>query len=223
MTRQRWIIACLLAMVLAALAWMPARQVERERNLPWQIDHTDKGSTVVFGITLGTSTLDETERRLQEAATISLFKSGEKYSVEAYFDQISLGGLKGKMVLAMKLSDSALAEMYERGLRVSGSPGGKKVTLSPDDETQVRKAVVGTITYLPALSLEDATLAKRFGEPRERLREEKTGAMHWLYPQLGLDIALGGSEHPVLQYVSPEEFARLEFPLRNQQSQLQQR
>jgi hypothetical protein len=82
---------------------------------------------------------------------------------------------------------------------------------------QVKKSPVSTITYLPALTLEDTTLAKRFGEPKERLREEKTGAVHWLYPDLGLDIALGGSERPVLQYVSPREFERLEQPLRHQQ------
>jgi hypothetical protein len=216
MTRNPWIIAILLALALAALVWMPPRSVERERNLPWQIDRTETGTTVVFGITLGRSTLDEAEQHLQEAATISLFKAEDRYSAEAYFDQVNLGGLKGKIVLAMQLPDAELVDMYERGLRVSGSPSGKKVTLSPDDEIRVRKAPVRTVTYLPALSVEDATLAKRFGEPRERLREGKTGAIHWLYPELGLDIALGGSERPVLQYVAPGEFARLELPLRNQ-------
>jgi hypothetical protein len=217
-TRKWWLIASVALLGLAAIIWPSSQPTERQRNLPWQIDRTEGGSTMVFGITLGRSTLDEVENRLQEASTISMFKADDRYSVEAYFDQVTLGGLKAKIVLAIQLPESLMAEMFERGLRMSGSPGGKKITLHPDDVLRVKKSPVSTITYLPALTLEDATLVKRFGEPKERLREERTGAMHWLYPDLGLDIALGGSERPVLQYVSPREFERLEQPLRKQQS-----
>jgi hypothetical protein len=218
MTRKWGLLAIASLLVLAAvLIWPSPAPLEHPRNLPWQIDHTDSGSTTVFGITLEQSTLGEVESRLQEAATVSMFKAEDRYAVEAYFDQVTIGGLKAKIVLSMHLPANVMAEMFERGLRMSGSPSGKKITLHPDDVAQVKKSPVSTITYLPALTLEDTTLAKRFGEPKERLREEKTGAVHWLYPDLGLDIALGGSERPVLQYVSPREFERLEQPLRHQQ------
>jgi hypothetical protein len=224
MTRKWWLLAGAALLGLAAvLVWPSPPSTEHPRNLPWQIDRTESGSTTVFGITLGQSTLDEVESRLQEAATVSMFKAEERYSVEAYFDQVTLGGLKAKIVLAIQLPENLMAEMFERGLRMSGSPGGKKITLHPDDVARVKKSPVGTITYLPALTLEDGTVAKRFGEPRERLREEKTGAVHWLYPDLGLDITLGGTERPVLQYVSPREFERLEQPLRHQQQAPQHR
>jgi hypothetical protein len=217
MTSKWWLLGCALLLGLAAVIWPSPSPVQHQRVLPWQIDRTESGSTKVFGIILGQSTLDEVEIGLQEAATVSMFKVEDRYSVEAYFDQVTLGGLKAKFVLAMQLPESVMAGMFERGLRMSGSPSGKKITLHPDDVVLVKKSPVGTITYLPALSLDDAILAKRFGEPKARLRETKTGAVHWLYPDLGLDITLGGSERPVLQYVSPREFDRLEQPLRNQQ------
>jgi hypothetical protein len=37
--------------------------------------------------------------------------------------------------------------------------------------------------------------------------------VHWLYPQHGLDITLGGAEKPLLQYVAPRDFDRLIQPL----------
>jgi hypothetical protein len=36
--------------------------------------------------------------------------------------------------------------------------------------------------------------------------------VHWLYPQNGLDINLGG-EKPILQYISPRDFDKLVRPL----------
>jgi len=55
---------------------------------------------------------------------------------------------------------------------------------------------------------------KRFGQPSQRIREKKSGAVHWLYPQNGLDITLGGGEKPLLQYVPPRDFDRLLNPLK---------
>jgi hypothetical protein len=217
MTRKWWLLGSVVLLGMGVIIWPSSPEVRHDRVLPWQIDRVASGSSKVFGITLGQSTLEEAESSLQEAATVSMFKAENRYSVEAYFDQVTLGGLKGKIVLAVQLPDSVMSDMFDRGLRMSGSSSGKKITLHPDDLVRVRKSPIGTITYLPALTLDESILAKRFGEPKVRLPEAKAGAMHWLYPDLGLDITLGGSERPVLQYVSPREFERLEQPLRNSQ------
>jgi hypothetical protein len=47
----------------------------------------------------------------------------------------------------------------------------------------------------------------------QRVQEKDGGAMHWLYPQQGLDVVLGGSEKPLLQYISPKDFELIRAPL----------
>ena len=46
------------------------------------------------------------------------------------------------------------------------------------------------------------------------MTELENGTVHWLYPKLGLDIALDSNSKGVLQYVLPKDFAALVQPLR---------
>jgi hypothetical protein len=56
--------------------------------------------------------------------------------------------------------------------------------------------------------LEPAIIEKRFGTPAERIGEYEE-ITHWLYPQLGLDIAVDRERKEVFQYVMPREFEAL--------------
>jgi len=133
--------------------------------------------------------------------------------VEAFFDELNLNGLKAKFVFTVAVQQEELTGMFNRGLRMNSTPSGKRITLTADDLLRVRQSPVASITYLPTPKLEEAIFTKRFGVPAERVRETKSGAVHWLYPQHGLDITLGGSEKPLLQYVSPKDFDLLRAPL----------
>src|SRR4030067_182993 len=106
-----------------------------------------------------------------------------------------------------------LEGIFNRGLRMNSTSSGKRITLSTDDLARVRKAPVASLTYLPSVRLEEAIFAKRFGAPSQRIRETRSGTVHWLYPQHGLDVTLGGDEKPLLQYVSPGDFELLRAPL----------
>jgi hypothetical protein len=66
---------------------------------------------------------------------------------------------------------------------------------------------------MPSVRLDEVTIGKRFGQPARRIREKKSGTVHWLYPQNGLDIVLGDEGKPVLQYVPPKDFGKLLQPL----------
>jgi hypothetical protein len=72
---------------------------------------------------------------------------------------------------------------------------------------------VASLTYLPSVRLNEEVIRKRFGQPAQRVKEKGSAAVHWLYPQHGLDIAAGGEEKAVLQFVSPKDFSKLEQPL----------
>ena len=192
---------------------MSFRSVEKS-DLPWHIGHPNADTIEVFGVTLGKTNTDEAEQHFKEAANPILFKSPSGQLVaEIFFEQVNLAGLKARIVLSIKAPDSELQAMFERGLRMNVTGSGKEITLTPEDAAKLFEMPISSLTYLPLVRLQDAVFSKRFGPPQLRIREKKSGVVHWLYPQDGLDIALGGEEKPLLQYVPPADFAKLVDPL----------
>jgi hypothetical protein len=202
-----------LAMVIGIL--IPGGDVPQKQILPWQIEYTATGSTRVFGLVLGQSTLQEAERQLDSAAKISLFAVPDKPPiVEAYFDKVTLGGLSAEMVLEIDVPAEELQSIFARGERIStlGS-GSRKVTLNDQDFTVVRALPITSITYVPRVRLHPELIQKRYGEPARRLKDNHSNTTHWLYPNKGLDVAVDDKGHAVLQYVAPTQFSRLQKPL----------
>jgi hypothetical protein len=208
-------VFALVVVSISALLLIPSPPTDSPDTLPWRITHPTQGSSRVFGITLGQTSLDEAEKVVfKEQTEISLFKTTEgKMLVEAFFDELNLNGLKAKFVFTVAVPPEELTGMFNRGLRMNSTPSGKRITLTADDLVRVRKSPVASITYMPTPKLEETIFTKRFGVPVERVQETKSGAVHWLYPQHGLDITLGGSEKPLFQYVSPKDFELLRTPL----------
>ncbi len=208
-----WGIGLLSLLILAGSLFLPGKSAERN-GLPWQVEHPAPETTRVFGLTLGSSAAGEAEQRFHEEAKTSLFRSPEGQLVaEIFFEQVTLAGLKARVVIVIAVPAAELQAMHERGLRISGAGDGKKITPAPEDAARLRTLPIAGLTYLPALRLEDEIFSKRFGQPTQRIREKAGGAIHWLYPQDGLDIILGGKEKPVLQYVPPRDFGKVLQPL----------
>ena len=197
---------------------IPSNNQPPEQTFPWQIEVMPNGATRVFGLTLSESTLRQAEEMFGTAAELSLFEpapgKGQRV-VEGYFDKVNLGGLSAQVVVVMAFSPEQLQSMFERGARISTlGDGSRKVTLSAQDVAQVRDTPIFTFTYLPRVRLDNALLEKRFGKPDQVITEKDTNTHHWLYPQLGLDIALDTQNNAVLQYVAPAQFAQLVKPLK---------
>ncbi|MDO8812761.1 MAG: hypothetical protein Q7J38_12145 [Gallionella sp.] len=208
-----WGIGILSVLILVGAFFIPGESSEKN-GLPWHIEHPAPGTVRVFGLTLGSSTASEAEQRFREEAQPSLFKSPDGQLVaEMFFEQVTLAGLKSKIVINIAVPAAELQAMYERGLRISGTGGGKKITPATDDAARLRALPIGSLTYMPSVRLEGEIFSKRFGQPGQRIKEKGGGAVHWLYPQDGLDITLGGEEKPVLQYVPPKDFDKLRQPL----------
>jgi len=186
-------------------------------GFPWQINKLDDGSTSIFKINLGKTTLGQAEKLFQETAELSLFKPKEKDAViEAYFNKVLIGGLSSKIIISFTLEKSQLMSMYDRGVRIStlGS-GARRVTLSSSDQKEMRNAVVTAITYLPSINLSDELVEKRFGNPESKVADPESGAMHWLYPEKGADVVLHKNDKEIIVYVKPENFYKLTEPLKN--------
>lgn len=208
-----WGIGIVSVLLLAVSFFAPGKPANKD-DLPWHIEHPAPDTVRVFGLTLGLSTTNDAERHFREEAKSSLFRSPEgKLVAEMFFEQVVLAELKSRIVLTIAVPETELQGMYERGLRMSGASSGKKITLAPDDLARVRAMPISSLTYLPTVRIDEETFSKRFGQPAQRIREKDSGAVHWLYPQNGLDITFGNGEKPILQYVQPGDFHKLTRPL----------
>jgi hypothetical protein len=203
-------------LLIAAALFIPVGQPPEEyENLPWQVEVFDDGSSKVFGIHLGETTLDQVEQQFQEPSEVSMFATDEgERVVEAFFNTVTLSGLKAKIVATLRFSDMELQNMYDRGERISTLAQGKrKISLSGEDIQQTRRTPVVALTYLPRVNLEESIVIKRFGEPAEKIAETGGLKEHWLYPDKGLDVVMDKEAKEVLQYVAPRDFQQLRKPL----------
>ena len=214
MARKIYFGIALIALVVLGAAFFKGDQPPEKSDFPWHIEHPTPETTRIFGITLGKTITLEAEQHFKEEAKPILFKSHSgQLVVEVFFEEVTLAGLKARIVLSIAVPDSELQGMFDRGERMNATGSGKEITLTPDDIARVFTFPISSLTYMPTTRLGDAIFAKRFGQPEMRVKEKKSGAVHWLYPLNGLDITLGGNEKPLLQYVTPKNFDMLSQPL----------
>ena len=212
-----------LALVLGLiLSWLTVEKTPPPADLPWQIDKTADGSIRVFQTQLGVTTLGEFIHHYKQLPEVTLFvpRTGDSV-IEAYFNSLMLAGLKAKVVLLLNVDKPTLEAMYDRGIRISTMGSGtRKVELSSEDIQTLRTMTISAITYIPSINITDALLQKRFGEPAYKLDDVNTHAVHWIYPEKGLDVALSDNDKDVFQYVHPGEINKVIDPLMQQQAPL---
>jgi len=212
-----WVLlVSILAVIIGVL--IPGQPREQPVNLPWQVDVMTDGSTRVFGLVLGKSTLQDAQQIFHEEAELSMFATDDgKQVVEGFFNTLTLSGLRAKMVVALDYSEQELAKIFSRGVRISTmGTGNRKVALSGEDKIAALQTPIADITYLPKIDLDAAIVEKRFGQPSEKIMEQGTDIEHWLYPEKGIDIALSDEQKDVLQYTLPSRFDSLVAPLKAQ-------
>ena len=214
MARKIYLGIAAISLLIVGAAFFKGDEIPEKTDLPWHIERPKVDTIRIFGITLGTTNAQEAQQHFKEEGKPILFKSPSGHLVvEVFFEEVNLAGLKARIVLSIAVPESELQGMFDRGVRMNATGSGKEITLTPDDIARVFSLPVSSLTYMPATRLEDAVFAKRFGQPEMKVKENKGGAVHWLYPQNGLDIALGGNEKPLLQYIAPKNFDKLTQPL----------
>ena len=183
-------------------------------GLPWQIEILPDGSTKVFGLVPGQTTLGQAVARLGEDMELAVMAAaGEIGSLEMYYDQHRTGLLSAKLVLAAAIDVDSLQAMRDNApsTKVMKS-GALKYVLNRDDHKDAFKSVIQSIAYIPSTNLDHETITKRFGEPAEVITTDDQ-VRHYLYPAKGLDVILNEDGKEVLQYVAPSDFGRLRDPL----------
>ena len=209
----------LFSIAVIALAVFPfLNQSEKSQSvsgLPWQIDTMPDGSTQVFGLHIGSSTLSDAVDVFGGDVEVAIIAAtDEPGNLEMYYGHYRAGLLSGKLVLETHVDQQKIKQWRDNAIMSEYMASGraKKYILSPEDLTQVLNEAVVGLTFIPVVNLDDDVIIARFGEPSEKI--VATDVTHYLYPSKGLVIALHESAKEVIQYVHPRAFERLSHPLR---------
>ncbi|MFV9616844.1 MAG: hypothetical protein ACNYZG_12870 [Gammaproteobacteria bacterium] len=213
-----FVLFALLAVVLAVYPFLDqSEDPETLTGLPWQIEILRDGSTEVFGLHVGTSRLSDAIEILggdMDLAIIAATDAEESGNLEMYYGHYKAGLLSGKLILQTHASAQDIKRWSDNSPKFEYMATGlaKKHILLDDDLPQVLDEIIISLTFIPAVNLDEEVILARFGEPEKRI--QLSGVSHYLYPEKGLDIALHENSKEVLQYVKPNDFQQLVEPLR---------
>ena len=210
----------LLAFIVAALVlpfFFPAGQkegVDPNANLPWQIELDGQGGSRVFGLQPGLSTLGDARRQFGGDNEVAIVAApGEVGTVESYWAQVPLGFVLARVIVTVDANAGQVTAMRERALKAQHMESTtRKITLHPDDLAAIDTMPIRAVSIIPSVSLDEAMVVQRFGQPQERLKVSET-RVHLLYPDRGLDVIVDTDGKELLQYVAPRSFALLRAPL----------
>jgi hypothetical protein len=204
-----------LGMVLFSIS--ACKQVDdqpKEDIYPWQITIQPDGKLRVFGIILNETSLTDAAALLNRDYKIGLFEtSNQPMSLEAYFNEVTMGGISGKFVMTLEATQDELAELLQNAVkRKVLESGAKRYTLKAETSAVLAQKRITSLSYIPYINLDEEIIMKRFGEPAERIVVDQK-RQHLLYPELGLDLLLDEEGKELLQYVAPVKFEQLRQPL----------
>lgn len=205
-------------LLLALLGGLPACDKSPPQNrpdsYPWQITLMPDGSSRIFGIHLGVTTVREAKQQLGDAPATALFENPDgKLSLELFYKEFDRAGLSGKVVLSVHAEQAVLQEFKQHSFKRDHLESGVlQYRLDATALNRMETWPVTAMTYIPYADLAENIILSRFGKPAQKIRSHPE-AQHWLYPDKGLDLIVNDNGKEILQYVPPKEFAKLERPL----------
>lgn len=210
------VLAFIIAILFAPMLLSPSpdnQKGEAITGLPWQIEVLADGTSRVFELTIGQSTLADARSRFGEGEMALVAAPGEAETLEYYFDTVTAGAVTGKMIVTAELGAEAIAAMRQRATKTEYMKSNtKKSTLAETDQPAALAAPIRALTFVPSINLDEAMITQRFGQPAERIKSGNN-LEHLLYPDRGLDIRLDSEAKEVLQYVAPRHFNGIREPL----------
>lgn len=209
--KWRWIAGgVLLTGALVFFITPPANHEEsmQRTDLPWQVEALPDGSSRVFDLHIGTSTLKQAIDKLGNPEAVALYirESGDK-ALEVYFGTVSMGPLKAKIILNLLVEPARLEAMERNAIKQEFSAeGDRKLLLNAEDKQSLADDVIEGITYIPTYKgLEADFFRERFGEPAAWKVEDEEN-VQWFYPDRGLTLLLSADGSEILQYRMPRAF-----------------
>lgn len=208
-------------MLVPAPAAAPSAAPAATPAPPWQVATPAPGASQVFGLSLPGSTLADLRRRwgsdgqgVQDVRVAVIVDADRRLSLEAYVEQFNAGGVSARLVAVFEAAQADMARWREAAPGQPTGTGAWRHPLAGATLAEADAAPLVGLSLIPAAQLDADTLRARFGPPAEQLPGGER-LTHWLYPAIGLAVALDSQGKEVLQYVAPAQFeARLAAPLR---------
>lgn len=212
-------IFIILSLVSLALFILVDRETKDNTQIvekyPWQISPLGNGKSRVFGIVLGETSLKEVDLLLKGSSKVALFELDKKLTLEAYYKNISLGGLIGSFIFTIDASEEQLNKIKKESVNKEPAENkGRRYDLDRHAIEQSKVLMVKNLIYIPTVQLDEKTIVQRFGKPSKKIKlKTKEVGWHYLYPEKGLDLIFKEEGKEVLQYVLPKDFNLLLEPL----------
>jgi hypothetical protein len=187
------------------------------QTYPWQVNILPDGRSRVFGVILGETLLKEVDVILNNTPKMALFEANKKLSLEAYYKNVSLGGLIGSFIFTLNVPDKQLNKIKQEGSKKKRiENNGVRYDLDKPASDESKTLIVKNLIYIPTVQLDEKTIIQRFGQPAFKIKlKTKEIGWHYLYPEKGLDLIYKEDGKEVLQYVSPAKFNLLLEPLQS--------
>jgi hypothetical protein len=199
-----------IAVTVTVLLRTPPEPGGAPRDLPWQVEVLGDGSTRVFDMTLGESTLADLSAKLGNPRGLALFESPDgSISLEAYFGTVELGPFSAKLVANLAATAEELGMLLDHSKHVETTPSGSIKYLLPENLAhEQQQRVINALTYIPSYSsLDTVTLRQHFGDPAREVRLDGK-RVRWFYPSTGVDILIDEEGKEVIQYQLPAQPAK---------------
>jgi hypothetical protein len=184
------------------------QQSTQRTDLPWQVTVEPDGSSRVFDLHIGTSTLKDAIAKFGNPEAVALYirESGAR-DLETYFGTVSMGPLKAKIILNLLVDGERLAVFEANAIKQEYSAEGhRKLLLSSEDKQSLGDARIAGITYIPTYKgLEADFFRERFGEPAAWKVEDEEN-VQWFYPDIGMTLLMSAKGREILQYRMPRDF-----------------
>jgi len=213
-------IILIVAIVLIAILFIPNNKTNNNKvvleTYPWQVTILPDGRSRIFGIILGETSLKEVDARFRSIPEMGLFEEKDKLELEAYYKNVSLGGMIGSFVLTTQASEKELEAIKMASRRKKGDESNGVIRYELDKPTSEKSKnfIVKDIIYIPTAQLDEGVIVERFGKPTHKIKiKTKELGWHYLYPEKGLDLIYKEEGKEVLQYVMPKNFNALLAPL----------
>jgi hypothetical protein len=216
------VLALIIAILVTPMLLSPSADKQTGKpveGLPWQIEALADGTSRVFGLTIGVSTLADARGRFGNDLELAIVAAPEETgAVECYFPDVTLGAVTGKLIVTADLPAATIEQLRQRSQKSEYMQSStRKWKLNADDQAMAYAAPIRALALVPSINLDEQIVLLRFGRPAERIRGSDH-TEHFLYPERGLDLILDTDGKELLQYVAPRRFAELREPLRKQPS-----
>ena len=215
-------VIVILVLVFLLLFLLIDKKSENSKSIvqkyPWQIKVLADGKSQVFGIILSETTLREANAILNSTPQMALFDSDKKLSLEAYYKNVTLGGLIGSFILSLDASEETLQRIKKASIKEKKAESkGERYNLDKPTADSAQSFIVKNLIYVPTVQLDEELIAKRFGKAEFKLPLKiKEKGWHYIYPEKGLDLIYKEEGKEVLQYVLPKDINELLAPLQAQ-------